>query len=140
MTVQEELQYEHTITTVLNRKQEDSIVQFYLSGGKTVTQTWIAQHFGVSRKTVYNVLRERGALLDKREMTQLLSLNQVLYQNDMTVKDVESLISQPALNNATILKHLEGLDQAKLKDLVYQLIGRRFLMDQMYSEVTTDAA
>lgn len=125
--------------SVLNEEQEKQVVHFYLTGGKTVTQTWIANHFGVSRKKIYNVLKERGALLNKQEMGRLLSLAQLVNEHDITPDKLRSLINRPALSAEVVVKELNKLEPGPLLEIVYQLLGHKYMNEQMAKELN-DAA
>lgn len=124
---------------ILNEEQKQSVVHFYVTGGKTVTQTWIANHFNVSRRTIYNVLKERGALLDQNETKRLLALANVMQEYDLTAAKLRDLVNEPALTPKNIVHHLMNLETNELLNLVYQILGNQYMVERMQSEAR-DAA
>lgn len=126
---------------LLNEEQENSIVSFYLTGGKTVTQTWMAKHFGVSRKTIYRVLKGKGVLLNKDEVTRLQGIAQVMKDFDLTAEKVRSLVKNAEEpNTANIARMLIQFDKQTLMELIYQLVGNHHAIEKAAKEVTDEAA
>lgn len=126
--------------SILNEAQKDAIVHYHLNGGKTVSQTWIAKHFGVHRKTVYTVLKERGVLLTKEERIAMADLAKVMKELNLTPQKVRQLAEAPALTPTTIIKQLMQLDAAQLTRLFYDVIGAHHMQEAMAQEVLQDAA
>lgn len=120
---------------ILNEEQKDAIVHFHITGGKTVTQTWIAKHFGVHRKTVYNVLKERGALLDKHDIQKLMGIAVVMKEHNLDAAKLREVINVPALTAENIVRKLMTLKTEELMSIVYQIIGNQFMTEAMSKEV-----
>lgn len=128
------------VEPILNEKQKDAIVHYYLHGGKTVSQQWIANHFSVHRKTVYNVLKERGVLLTKQERIAMTQTFLVIKELGLTPEKVRELAHTPALTPQNIVRQLSSLDTQQLMGVVYQLVGSHYMQEALTSQVMADAA
>ncbi|GEK52383.1 hypothetical protein [Vreelandella venusta] len=122
----------------LNEAQKDAVVHYYITGGKTVSQSWIANHFGVHRKTIYNVLKERGVLLTKQDRTKLMGVAQVMKELDLTPEKVRAL-AKP-IDPDAVVKHMMGMDADKLSAFLYQIIGAHHMQEAMASQVMKHAS
>jgi len=130
----------HKATHVLNEKQKDAVVHYYLNGGKTVSQQWIANHYGVHRKTIYNVLKERGVLLTKQERLAMSQTFLTIRELGLTPEKVRELASSPALTPQNIVRQLSSLDTPQLMSIIYQLVGSHYMQEALSSQVLADAA
>ena len=128
------------VEPALNEKQKDAVVHYYLNGGKTVSQQWIANHYGVHRKTIYNVLKERGVLLNKQERLQMVEVVRVVKELDLTPDKIRALAAAPAFSPAAVINQLMQLDAPQLTRLFYDVIGAHHMQEALASQVFADAA
>lgn len=125
---------------ILNEQQKDAVVHFYVTGGKSVTQTWIANHFRVSRRTIYNVLKERGALLDKNDTKRLLSLANVMQEYDLNAAKLRERLETPDMTANNIVQQLVGMEGNELFNLMYEIMGMKYMKQVVQQNEAQHAA
>ena len=125
----------------LNDQQKEQVAHFFVTGGKTVTQTWLANHFNVSRATIYNVLMEKGLIVPQEELIKLRTFARLMNEFDLDAQKLRELVDAPALTEQNIVSALLNMSRADLLDFIYQIMLAKDRMEQdQAQEEQRDAA